>query len=126
MVFLTVCETRSFEKSMSESPTLPLPQDFEDGLDATPGGKKEVHWVEVAQTFGLAQAQILAGRLKTEGIPVYAWQEGAGQAAGLLVGLLGAGHVMVPQEYEEQALEILSDEVEINEADEVDDTDQTE
>jgi hypothetical protein len=100
----------------SESPTLPLPQDSEDGLDTTPGDKKEVHWVEVAQTFGLAQAQILAGRLKAEGIPTYAWQEGAGQAAGLLVGLLGAGHVMVPQEYEQEALEILSDEVEIDES----------
>jgi len=100
----------------SESPILPIPQDSEDGLDTTPGDKKEVHWVEAAQTFGLAQAQILAGRLKAEGIPAYAWQEGAGQAAGLLVGLLGAGHVMVPEEFEQEALEILSDEVEIDES----------
>jgi hypothetical protein len=100
---------------MSESPTIPFPQDSEDARDTNPGDRKEVHWVEVAQTFGLAQAQIIAGRLKAEGIPSYAWQEGAGQAAGLLVGLLGAGHVMVPQEFEEQALDILSDEEEIDE-----------
>jgi hypothetical protein len=95
---------------MSESPTIPFPQDSDEGRETTPGGKKEVHWVEVAQTFGLAQAQILAGRLQAEGIPAFAWQEGAGQAAGLVVGLLGAGHVLVPEEYEEQALDILSDE----------------
>ena len=100
---------------MSESPALPGPQDSDESQETTPGTKKEAHWVEVAQTFGLAQAQILAGRLQSEGIPAYPWQEGAGQAAGLLVGLLGAGHVMVPEEYEERALEILSDEEEIDE-----------
>lgn len=97
---------------MSESPTIPFPQDADESRETTPGGKKEVRWVEVAQTFGLAQAQILAGRLQAEGIPAYAWQEGAGQAAGLLVGLLGAGHVLVPEEYEDQALDILSHEEE--------------
>ena len=100
---------------MSESPTLPFPQDSDDEWETTPGDKKEVHWVEVAQTFGLAQAHIMAGRLKSEGIPAYAWQEGAGQAAGLVVGLLGAGHVMVPEEFETQALDILSDVEEIDE-----------
>ena len=89
---------------MSESPTLPFPQDSDDEWETTPGDKKEVHWVEVAQTFGLAQAQIMAGRLKSEGIPAYAWQEGAGQAAGLVVGLLGAGHVMVPEEFEDTSV----------------------
>ena len=88
---------------MSDLPTSSFPQDSE-----------EVHWVEVAQTFGLAQAQIIAGRLESEGIPSYAWQEGAGQATGLIIGLLGAGHVMVPEEYEESALQILSDEEEID------------
>lgn len=100
---------------MNESPTLPFPQDSDESRETTPGGKKEVHLVEVAQTFGLAQAQILAGRLQAEGIPAYAWQEGAGQAAGLVIGLLGAGHVMVPEEYEERALDILSDVEEIDE-----------
>ena len=101
---------------MSESSSLPFPQDSPKDSETTPGGKKEVKWVEVAQTFGLTQAQIIAGRLHAEDIPAYAWQEGAGQATGLVVGLLGAGHVMVPQEFEERALEILSDEVEIDES----------
>ncbi len=101
---------------MNESPSLPFSQDSGEDREASPGGKQEVKWVEVAQTFGLTQAQIIAGRLQAENIPAYAWQEGAGQATGLVVGLLGAGHVMVPQEFEERALEILSDDVEIDES----------
>jgi hypothetical protein len=101
---------------MNESPSLPLPQDSREDRETFPGGKQEVKWVEVAQTFGLTQAQIIAGRLQAENIPAYAWQEGAGQATGLVVGLLGAGHVMVPEEFEERALEILSDDVEIDES----------
>ncbi len=100
---------------MNESPSLPFPQDQDADRETTPGGKREVRWKEVAQTLGLAPAQILAGRLQAEGIPAYAWQEGAGQATGLVVGLLGAGHVMVPEQYEERALEILSDTEEIDE-----------
>ena len=101
---------------MSESPSIPFPEDSNESGETTPGGKKEIKWVEVAQTFGLTQAQIIAGRLQSENIPAYAWQEGAGTATGLVVGLLGAGHVMVPEEYEERALEILSDEIEIDES----------
>ncbi len=101
---------------MSESPSIPLPQDSSKSGETTPGGKKGINWVEVAQTYGLTQAQIVAGRLQAEGIPAYAWQEGAGTATGLVIGLLGAGHVMVPEEYEERALEILSDVEEIDES----------
>lgn len=99
----------------SESSTFPLPHDSDSSEETIPGGKKEVRWVEVAQTLGLTQAQIMAGRLQSENIPAYAWQEGAGQATGLLIGLLGAGHVMVPEEHEERALEILSNEEEFDE-----------
>jgi hypothetical protein len=74
----------------------------------SPGGQKEVRWKVVAETPGLMPAQIIAGRLHEEGIPVRAWQEGAGQALGLTVGLLGTGYVAVPEEYEEKALEILA------------------
>jgi len=73
----------------------------------SPGGQKEIKWKVVAETSGLTPATIIAGRLREEGIPVRAWQEGAGQALGLTVGLLGTGYVVVPEEYEEQALAIL-------------------
>jgi hypothetical protein len=83
--------------------------------ETTPGGQGEVRWEIVAQMPGITPATIVAGRLQAEGIPVRAWQEGAGQALGLTVGLLGTGYVAVPEEYVAQALEILATDVEIAE-----------
>lgn len=71
-------------------------------------GKKEVKWEIVAKESGLATAQIVANRLRSEGIPANAWQEGAGIAFGLTIGKLGTGYVVVPQEYREEALSILA------------------
>jgi hypothetical protein len=72
-------------------------------------GQGEIRWEEVATTSGIMQAQILAGRLQSEGIPARAWQESVGQTTGLVVGPLGMGHVLVPEAYVEQALAILAD-----------------
>lgn len=94
--------------SDSFSGSMPIPNDDE----TTPGGRKEIRWETVAQTMGLMQATIIAGRLQAEGIPARAWQEAAGQAFGLLVGALGTGHVAVPEEYAEKALAILQEEEE--------------
>ena len=74
----------------------------------TPGGQEEIKWEVVARTDGLIQAQIMAGRLQSEGIPVRAWQEAAGQVFGLSIGPMGTGYVAVPEEFVEQAMEILS------------------
>ena len=74
-----------------------------------PGGRTEVRWKLVASAAGLTTAMVIAGRLKSEGIPVHAWQEGAGQAIGLTVGILGTAHVAVPEEYADQARRILED-----------------
>lgn len=84
----------------------------------TPGGRQEIKWEVVAKTAGLAPAEIMAQRLQVEGIPARAWQEGAGQAIGLTVGLLGTGYVMVPETYLEQAKEILAQTWEDDEAQE--------
>lgn len=113
------CLTNSvFYNSMSDaaSQSYPLGND-QDDLTTSPGGDEEVRWVTVARTPGITPATILAGRLQAEGIPARAWQEGAGQALGLTVGLLGTGHVAVPTTYAEQARKILAD------VDEVDDWD---
>jgi hypothetical protein len=75
----------------------------------SPGGDAEVKWEIVARTSGLAPATIVAGRLQVEGIPARAYQEGAGRALGLTVGILGTGFVAVPEEYAEKALRILND-----------------
>lgn len=68
---------------------------------------QEINWVVVEQTMGITVAEIIAGRLQSEGIPARAWQEGAGEALGLIVGLLGTGHVVVPAEYAAEARAIL-------------------
>lgn len=81
----------------------------------TPGQQSEIQWEIVARMPGITPATILAGRLHAEGIPARAWQEGAGQALGLYVGLLGTGYVAVPQEYAEQALAILEEDVALDE-----------
>lgn len=90
--------------SDSHSSAMPLPS---HESSSSPGDYQEVKWEIVAQMPGITPATIVAGRLKTEGIPVRVWQEGAGQALGLTVGLLGTGYVAVPQEFADQALEIL-------------------
>ena len=94
---------------MSEAMTPPYPQGRNSADETTPGDHKETRWEEVATTPGIMAAQILAGRLKAEGIPVRAWQESAGQATGLVVGILGTGHVLVPQAYAQRAREVLDD-----------------
>ena len=57
---------------------------------------------------GQIPAEIIAGRLRAEGIPARTWQEGAGEALGLFVGILGTGHVVVPKEYAQEARDILA------------------
>ncbi len=87
----------------------PQPLSEPDKTDAAgPAGEmREVRWVTVEQTPGITVAEIIVGRLHAEGIPARAWQEGAGEALGLMVGLLGTGHVVVPEEYADQARAIL-------------------
>ncbi len=95
--------TRPDEEPISPSATRP-----KEGA----GGEAEpVRWEIVERTSGLLPAQIKAGRLQAEGIPARAWAESAGVAYGLTVGLLGTGYVSVPEEYVDQAQEILADEV---------------
>lgn len=69
---------------------------------------REVRWVVVETAPGITAAEIIVGRLRSEGIPARAWQEGAGEALGLVVGVLGTGHVVVPEEFAEQARAILA------------------
>jgi hypothetical protein len=77
----------------------------------TPGGEQKNEWKIATKTAGITPATIIAGRLQANGIPARAWQEGAGQAYGLTVGLLGNGYVMVPETYLEQAKAILAEEL---------------
>ena len=89
--------------------TTPNPNDPNNADEDAAHGPGATRWEEVATTSGITTAQIIAGRLQAEGIPARAWQESAGQAAGLVIGALGMGHVVVPEEYVDLALDILAD-----------------
>ena len=91
--------------STTDTNALPLPNQEKS---AAPGGFQEVRWEVVAKASGITPATIIAGRLQAEGLLVRVWQEAAGQALGLTVGLLGTGYVAVPEKDVEQALEILA------------------
>lgn len=58
---------------------------------------EDVKWVKFWETPGILAAEVVAGRLKAEGIPAWVWQQGAGSAMGLTYGPMGRGHVMVPE-----------------------------
>ena len=100
----------------STAEPLPLNDDNIDNAnqETTPGGKQQVRWEVVARTAGVMPANIMVGRLQAEGIPARAWQEGAGRALGLTIGILGTGFVAVPEEFVEQAPDILADENQID------------
>lgn len=82
--------------------------------ETTSGGSEEIRWEVVARAAGLMPATIMAGRLQAEGIPTRTWQEGAGRALGLTVGILGTGYVAVPEEFVDEAREILADESQVD------------
>jgi hypothetical protein len=66
-------------------------------------------WYVVATALGDAEAAIVAGLLKSAGIPVWAYRESAGWALGLNVGLLGTIEILTPGEYYEEAMALLEE-----------------
>lgn len=88
-------------------------------------------WVKVTETMGYMAADMIASQLRGEGILAWAWQESAGEAFGLSVGNLGAGHVVVREQDEEEARALLDEleeqweEEEARAGDEEDETDET-
>ena len=87
--------------------------------------KKENRWVTLIKMYGMLDAQILAGRLETEEIPVRIIPLEAGHRLGLSVGKLAEVAVQIPESFIEPAEEILntdySDESEFEEEDEKED-----
>lgn len=69
-----------------------------------PGNEDE--WVIVAYAMGLTEANIVAGLLSANKIPVLIQQESAARALGLTVGL-GAISILVPTRFEGEALSLL-------------------
>ncbi len=67
------------------------------------------NWKVVKVTSGLPEAHIVKGLLEASDIPVRLEYEAIGQIYGLTVDGLGQVKVLVPEEYLEEALAILSD-----------------
>ncbi len=86
--------------------------------ETTAGGDRPTRWVAVGINLNPGEAMVIKTRLESENIPVFVKQEAIGSFMGLTVGSLGAAQVMVPEPLVEQALSILAEVVEWEEADE--------
>lgn len=76
-------------------------------------GEPKLVTVFVAQ--GMLPAQVVKGRLETEGIPVLLRYEAVGQILGLTIDGLGSVDVLVPEEHADRAMHLLSEDVLPNE-----------
>lgn len=96
-------------------------QEDEDRTDenssATTGGRGDQEPEVVWEAANLLEAQIVKGRLESEGIPAIIRGEAVGQIYGLTTGNLAATDVLVPGPLAEKARSILETDVEWNEED---------
>lgn len=67
----------------------------------------ESSWVQVTTVQAEVQAELLRGLLEAQEIPVLLSREGAGRALGLSVGPLGEVHILVPDQFQEEAVNII-------------------
>ncbi len=65
-------------------------------------------WTMVCKASGLTQAEIIAGRLRTEGIETRLEYESIGKVYGLTLDGLGEVKVMVPEACAEKARQVLA------------------
>ncbi|MFN8487008.1 MAG: DUF2007 domain-containing protein [Caldilineaceae bacterium] len=82
------------------------------GSRSTTGGDFDQEPVVVWQAANQMEAQIVKGRLESEGIPAIVRGETLGSIWGLTTGPLAATDVLVPAALAEKALEILHEEIE--------------
>lgn len=85
-------------------------------VSASTGGEVEQEPVVVWEAANLMEAQIIVGRLKTEGIPAIMSGEAVGSIYGFTSGGLAQTDVLVPGPLAERATDILNSEVEWDEA----------
>jgi hypothetical protein len=82
----------------------------------TGGGGTETEPVVIYEAANEMEAQVVKGRLESEGIPAMVRTEAAGIIYGLTTGGLGRADVLVPALLAERALALLSDEADDEEA----------
>ncbi len=66
------------------------------------------NWEVVHFSSGLLQANIIKGRLETEGIPTRLFYEAAGEIYAITIDGLGEVRILVPQDQAPRAREILA------------------
>jgi hypothetical protein len=89
----------------------------DENSSATTGGRGDQEPEVVWEAANLLEAQIVKGRLESEGIPAIIRGEAVGQIYGLTTGNLAATDVLVPGPLAEKARSILETDVEWNEED---------
>lgn len=83
----------------------------EDALD------QPADWIAVAAVQGVTEGEIIAGRLRTAGIPAWISRESASSAIPVSYGLLGRFEVMVPVGRYDEAAALLAGGYEADEDD---------
>lgn len=99
-----------FRKETDSQPPTPTTGSF-----SLTGGEGEQEPVVVWEAANLLEAQIVKGRLESEGVPAVIRSEALGAIYGLTTGSLAAAAVLVPAPLAEKALEILNTAVEWDE-----------
>ncbi len=66
-------------------------------------------WYIVGHAAGMAEAEIVAGLLRSASIPVYLLRESGSIALPLTFGLLGGVDIAVPEAYYAEAMALLDD-----------------
>jgi len=69
--------------------------------------KNKSDFVVIETVQGQMTAEIIKSHLEDEGIPVYLKSEGIGKVYGLIMDGLGAVKIYVPQEFVEEAKQII-------------------
>lgn len=94
----------------------PASADSETAVTTTTGGGLDNEPVVVWDAANLMEAQVVKGRLESEGIPALIRGEALATIYGLTAGNLAAAKVLVPAPLADKALALLSDAMQADEA----------
>jgi len=67
------------------------------------------NWIEIYTAGDMLEAHLLKGKLESQAIPVMLKYETAGQLYGIIVDGLSEVWIFVPQELEQEAIEMIGD-----------------
>ncbi len=109
-----------FRRKVEKIESPPEAETAKPSVSSTTGGGTEHEPVVVWEAANRMEAEIVKGRLESEGIPAIIRGEALGTIYGLTTGALAVTTVLVPAPLAEKALDILSAEVEWDETDDAD------